>query len=103
MGVRSSDGRYRFVMQGDGNLVLYGPSGQATWATSWQTSKWRDQKYVVFQSDGNLVTYTDVGRPVWHTGTHGTKADRFAVQSDGNLVIYRGQTAVWASGTAGRR
>jgi len=29
--LRSADGRYRFVMQQDSNLVLYGPSGRALW------------------------------------------------------------------------
>ncbi|MCD9625250.1 CHAP domain-containing protein [Rhabdothermincola salaria] len=101
MSVRSADGRYRFVMQGDGNLVLYGPSGRALWATSWKTSNWRAQEYVVFQSDGNLVTYGG-GRAIWHTHTGGSGAGRFSVQSDGNLVIYRGSTPVWWSGTAGR-
>lgn len=32
--LRSSDGRYRFVMQSDSNLVLYGPSGRALWASN---------------------------------------------------------------------
>lgn len=100
MEVRSSDGRYRFVMQGDGNLVLYGPSGRALWATSWRTSAWQSQEYVVFQSDGNLVTYGG-GRAIWASNTWGSGADRFVVQSDGNLVIYRGATPVWASNTSG--
>ena len=26
-----SDGRYRFWLQSDGNLVLYGPSGRPLW------------------------------------------------------------------------
>ena len=30
--LESADGRFRFTMQGDGNLVLYGP-GKAAWAT----------------------------------------------------------------------
>ena len=100
MSVRSSDGRYLFAMQGDGNLVLYGPSGRALWATSWLTSSWRSQEFVIFQSDGNLVTYGG-GRAIWHTNTWGKGADKFVVQSDGNLVIYSGSTALWNSKTAG--
>lgn len=101
MSVRSTDGRYLFAMQGDGNLVLYGPSGRAIWATSFVSSAWRSQEFVIFQSDGNLVTYGG-GRAIWSTGTYGRSADRFVVQGDGNLVIYRGSTALWASNTAGR-
>lgn len=101
MSVRSSDGRYLFAMQGDGNLVLYGPSGRAIWATSWITSAWRSQEFVIFQSDGNLVTYGG-GRAIWATNTGAKGADRFVVQGDGNLVVYRGSTPLWASNTAGR-
>jgi len=101
MTVRSGDGRYLLAMQGDGNLVLYGPSGRAIWATSWRTGAWQSQEFVVFQGDGNLVTYGG-GRAIWASGTGGSGAGAFAVQSDGNLVIYRGSTPVWASNTAGR-
>jgi surface antigen len=101
MSVRSADGRYLFAMQDDGNLVLYGPTRRALWATSWKTASWQRQEYVVFQGDGNLVTYGG-GRAIWASNTAGTGADRFVVQSDGNLVIYRGSRWVWQSYTAGR-
>lgn len=101
MSVTSTDGRYRFVMQNDGNLVLYGPSGRALWATSWVTSRSGSQEYVVFQSDGNLVTYGG-GRPIWATNTAGRGATRFVIQNDGNMVIYAGSRVLWASNTAGR-
>ena len=101
MSVRSSDGRYLFAMQGDGNLVLYGPTGRALWATSFRTSAYSAQEFVIFQPDGNLVTYGG-GRAIWASGTAGRGGDRFVVQSDGNLVIYRGSTPLWSSGTAGR-
>ncbi|HVE46857.1 MAG TPA: CHAP domain-containing protein [Acidimicrobiales bacterium] len=100
MNVRSSDGRYTFALQTDGNLVLYGPTGRALWATSWRTSSSHLQEYVVFQADGNLVTYGS-GRAIWWSNTGGSRADRFAVQSDGNLVVYRQYTPVWASNTSG--
>lgn len=101
MSVRSSDGRYLFAMQGDGNLVLYGPSGRALWATSWATGAWPAQESVIFQGDGNLVTYGG-GRAIWASGTAGRGGNQFVVQSDGNLVIYGGGRAIWASNTAGR-
>jgi hypothetical protein len=97
MGLRSSDGRYNFILQTDGNLVLYGPTGRAIWANNRFNTA-----FVTFQSDGNLVGYTDAGVPTWYTGTAGSGANVFYVQSDGNLVIYAGSRAVWSSGTAGR-
>jgi surface antigen len=101
MSVRSTDGRYLLAMQGDGNLVLYGPSGRALWATSWRTGYWSQQEYVVFQSDGNLVTYGG-GRAIWASNTAGRGGTQFAVQSDGNMVIYANSTPLWASNTAGQ-
>jgi hypothetical protein len=101
MSVRSSDGRYLFVMQDDGNLVLYGPSGRALWSTDRLTSAWRSQEFVIFQGDGNLVTYGG-GRAIWASNTAGRGGDHFEVQSDGNLVIYAGSRPLWASNTAGR-
>ena len=83
-------------MQTDGNLVFYNGAGRAIWATN------RSSRYVVLQSDGNLVQYADNGSPVWSSGTAGSGADRLSVQSDGNLVLYRGVRAVWSTGTAGR-
>ncbi|HEV2787192.1 MAG TPA: GDSL-type esterase/lipase family protein, partial [Solirubrobacteraceae bacterium] len=50
--LRSADGRYRLVMQKDGNLVLYGPSGRALWASN---TRGRGSHHVRMQADGNLV------------------------------------------------
>ena len=94
----SGSGAYRFVMQGDGNLVLYGPPGGALWA-SWTFVPGTS---LVMQTDGNLVAYAPDGRPVWFTGTRGSGAVRLVVQSDGNVVLYRADNrAVWATGTRG--
>lgn len=101
MSVRSADGRYLFAMQGDGNLVLYGPSGRALWATNSKVANWQAQEFVIFQGDGNLVTYGG-GRAIWASGTAGRGGNRFVVQGDGNLVVYAGSTPLWASNTAGR-
>ena len=57
------------------------------------------------QDDGNLVlykyTYSYKSRwPIWSTGTMGSGANRFVVQKDGNMVLYRPDgVAVWASNT----
>jgi hypothetical protein len=97
MSLRSSDGRYLFVLQGDGNLVLYGPSGHALWANN----KFNTD-FAIMQSDGNFVCYTNGGSPTWASNTAGSGGNRLVVQSDGNVVIYSSTRAVWATNTAGR-
>jgi cell wall-associated NlpC family hydrolase len=82
---------YRLVMQTDGNLVEYGPSG-ALWSSNTAVS---GANRAVMQSDGNLVLYTPSGLPVFATGTSGP-SPRLVVQDDGNVVEYAGP-AVWAS------
>ena len=51
------------------------------------------------QADGNLVLYDATNRPRWATGTNGRAITHVVMQPDGNLVIYRNKTAVWASDT----
>lgn len=96
MYMKSGDGRYTLWLQHDGNLVLYGPSGRALWATYKYATV-----FVIFQSDGNLVGYSATGAPTWWSGTDGRGGLYFAVQSDGNLVIYSASKALWNSKTSG--
>jgi hypothetical protein len=89
--VWSANGAFRLTMQGDGNLVLYGPSG-AMWASmTFGTWLW-----AVMQGDGNFVVYTSGGTAVWNTGT-GFGGAFMVVQSDGNFVMYQGGSALWAT------
>lgn len=57
------------------------------------------------QGDGNLVTYhsSDM-QAVWSSGTwvsSGGESSYAIMQGDGNFVIYRNESAVWSSNTAG--
>ncbi|HTN24634.1 MAG TPA: GDSL-type esterase/lipase family protein [Solirubrobacteraceae bacterium] len=97
--LRSADGRYRLVMQRDGNLVLYGPSGRALWATS---TVGRGADHVRMQRDGNFVMYDAQEHPLWSSGTAGHPNAFVIVQNDGNVVIYAGGRALWSTGTAGQ-
>lgn len=91
----AAGGGYRLPVQGDGNVVLYGPYG-ATWASGTGTAG----TWLTMQTDGNLVAYAPGPRAVWSSGTAGSGAARALLQADGNLVLYRaGGTPVWASGT----
>jgi len=96
--LQSADGRYRFVMQSDGNLVLYAPSGPI-WASNTVGS---GANHLRMQGDGNLVIYNGADRPVWASGTPRHYAAFLIVQNDGNVVIYNDGRAIWATGTGGR-
>ncbi|WP_230958367.1 curculin (mannose-binding) lectin [Burkholderia cepacia] len=89
-GVSYTIGQYFFILQADGNLVLY-KNGAAIWNTGTAgkgvTSAW-------MQNDGNFVLYNDAGTPIWKTNTGGNGNALFAFQPDGNLVIYV-QTPSW--------
>ncbi|GAA5163958.1 tyrosinase family protein [Ornithinimicrobium tianjinense] len=94
--ITSPNGRYRFVYQTDGNLVLYGPAG-ATWSSR---TNGRPVGTTIMQGDGNLVIYAPKDRPVWASGTSGSPGARLVVQDDGNVVIYRANgTAAWSTDT----
>jgi hypothetical protein len=97
MYLSSADGRYRLWLQGDGNIVLYGPSGRALWANNRLTTD-----MLIMQGDGNLVGYSNAGGSTWASNTTGSGGNRLVVQNDGNLVIYSATRAVWATNTAGR-
>jgi GH25 family lysozyme M1 (1,4-beta-N-acetylmuramidase) len=83
--VEACGGCFTFVMQGDGNLVLYQTHGGAVWnsGTAGTTAD-----TVVMQGDGNLVIYSTAGCPLWNSGSGGHPGASLAVQDDGNLVIY---------------
>ena len=95
--IRSPDGRYALVYQGDGNLVLDGPAGPAWASDTGGTSVGA----VAMQDDGNLVVRDAGSAAVWGSGTGGNPGSRLVVQDDGNVVIYGpGGGAVWATDTA---
>jgi len=81
--IRSADGRYRFVLQHDGNLVLYGPAGKALWSTR---TAGKAVTAAAMQSDGNFVLYNH-SKAVWHTRTHGHSGARLVVLDTGDVVI----------------
>jgi hypothetical protein len=85
-----STGAYFFILQADGNLVLYKNGGTVVWATYTQN---RGVTQAVMQADGNFVIYAGA-TPVWATNTDGNSGSIFAVQTDGNLVIYA-PTPIW--------
>jgi hypothetical protein len=95
MELRSPNGSYRGIVQGDGNFVIYGPAG-AIYATHTSGAAAR----LMMQTDGNLVLSAG-GHNVWSSGTHGLdRSGAFVtLQSDGNLVLYNNGHALWSSKT----
>lgn len=96
--LQSSDGRFRFYLQNDGNLVLRVQSnGQSLWSSgTYGTGAVR----LNMQSDGNLVLRTASGSAIWSTRTNGSGANRATLQSDGNFVLYTAaNAAAWATDT----
>jgi len=93
--LHSNDHRYIFIMQNDGNLVLY-KGNKALWASG--TNGVAVEKCIM-QNDGNLVLYTYAGKAVWSSKTNGNPGAVLRVQNDGNVVIYLGRKAIWSTGT----
>ncbi len=94
--IASSDGRYRFIYQTDGNLVLY-DGGTALWASA---TNGKGVGVCIMQADGNLVIYLRGGHPIWASGTNGSPGSHLLVQIDGNVVIYRPDNhPIWSTNT----
>ncbi|KQY60472.1 hypothetical protein ASD11_13585 [Aeromicrobium sp. Root495] len=97
-GIRSGNGAYRLVQQGDGNLVVYKGS-----AATWSARSNGDDRWASMQSDGNFVVYagpSSSAKAVWSSATQGAAGSRVVMQNDGNLVVYSaGNVAMWSSGT----
>jgi len=96
--ILSCDGRFKLVLGGDGNLVLYQGSS-ALWSAK---TYGKGGTKALMQGDGNFVIYTASGSPVWSTGTAGNSGASLTVQDDGNVVIYSSAgKGLWSTGTAG--
>jgi len=87
---------HRFVMQGDGSLVLYDARGQAQWASN---TAGHPGARAIMQTDGNLVVYLN-SSPLFSSATDRHPGARLVAQDDGNVVIYLGSTALWATNSA---
>jgi len=98
--VSSSDGRFHFVYQGDGNLVLYQVGVGALWASN---TAGTSAGMTAMQGDGNLVVYNGASEPVWASWTQGNQGAHLLVQNDGNVVVYATNGApLWSTGTCCR-
>jgi hypothetical protein len=60
--ITTPGGAFRLTMQGDGNLVLYGASNSALWASG---TSGNPGAYLVLGDDGNLVVDSAAGTVLW--------------------------------------
>ncbi len=92
--ITSPDGRFRLLLQLDGNLVLYDDQWAFYWASGTSGSGDRAQ----FQVDGNLVILSAAGVPVWSANTHGHWGADLRVENDGKVNIRNARgDRVWTS------
>ena len=99
--LRSTNGRFRAVIQGDGNFVVYDGT-EEIWASNSPCDR-PPGFNLAMQSDGNLVIYDGQNARVWSSNTEGIGVGpyRLILEDDGNLVIYDSQnrpTWSWESG-----
>ncbi|HEX7165879.1 MAG TPA: hypothetical protein VF230_02750 [Acidimicrobiales bacterium] len=98
--VTSPNGMFTLWLQGDGNLVEYGPGcpNNVCWSNGMNNPY---ANRLTMQSDGNLVQYANDGWaewPVWATNTSGPvcAGAHFKIQDDGNMVLVApGDVAKW--------
>ncbi len=93
--VTSLDGRFRLVLQSDGNLVLYRVGGAVLWAINPGVHA---VTKAIMQGDGNFVVYGPEG-PYWASNTAPNPGSFLIVQDDGNVVIYGPGGPLWSTGT----
>lgn len=86
--VTSCNGKYKLVMQNDGNFVFYyqGGTNRALWATN---TVGTGANRAVMQKDGNLVLYDAANVPRWASHTAGNPYAYLTVTNNGELIIRR--------------
>ena len=91
----SPDGQSVFILQGDGNLVLYS-NFKAIWNSG---TAGKPANRLEMQTDGNLVLHFKDGSN-WSTSTFSHAGAHLKLQTDGRAVIYdAGNVEIWSAGT----
>lgn len=88
---------YHADMQGDGNFVVYPPSGPFTWST--KTANNHAGASLSVQGDGNVVLYAPNHAVLFTTHTASTDPvpSSLTMQTDGNLVLSAAGQPLWSS------
>ena len=83
--VFSPNGLFQLRYQGDGNLVLYGPSG-SVWSINHQRPGYAD--HAEMQADGNFVVYDSDGAVPFDTETQTHNGAYLTVEDDGDVSVW---------------
>jgi hypothetical protein len=101
--LQSNNELHMFIMQPDGNVVLYDRDSKPLWSTN--TGGSISPRDLVMQTDGNLVLYGTDGKAHWASNTYNNPGAFLDIQDDGNLVVHRAgsqtetaEDALWEAG-----
>jgi hypothetical protein len=94
-------GGFRFTLQTDGNLVVYGGPFSGVFFSS--RTDGRPVVEAVLQTDGNLVLYGPAhadgsANPIWASNTAGNYGATYTVGWDGLLIYDRSGHRIWDNG-----
>lgn len=96
--ISSPNGKYRFTLQNDGNVVIY--KGDAP---IWALNR-ADIELIKIQADGNIVGYDAGNKAQWSSGSNGRgdNSSTLVMQDNGDLVLLKAdKSVVWRSQTNG--
>jgi arylamine N-acetyltransferase len=75
--ITSNSGKYRLILQNDGNLVYYrNTDGSVRWNTGTNSGT-----SAPMQTDGNFVLYNQGGAPIWNSATSGYPGASISAQN----------------------
>lgn len=100
--LKSADGRFRFLMQEDRNIVVL-QGDRILWDSGSQDSTDApagSASSLVLQTDGNLIAFDSESNIFWSSGSTGCGRSpyRLTMQDDGHCVLYDGDwKARWAT------
>jgi hypothetical protein len=96
--ITSTNGKYLFIYQTDGNVCLYNTSGGSS---LWCSMATHTPGKLLFQTDGNLVAYDSGGIPKWSTNTQGQGGNLLTIRNDSNVVLTdSANTILWSTQTS---
>lgn len=97
--LQTANRKYEFILQLDGNLVLYS-NGKPLWSS---VTHGQSVSRLSMQGDGNLVLYTANNVATWYSHTYGNGPSSLVMQDDGNAVVYNVPGfATWNTQTYGK-
>ncbi|KAM0419088.1 hypothetical protein ACHAPT_012027 [Fusarium lateritium] len=98
--IKSPNGNYDLVLQGDGNFVVYAPAGRPLWATN--TTDWPQPVTCILETDGNLRLLDQYNQESWSSGTggQGNATSLLIIQDDGNVIITTDGKTIWSTNTS---